>query len=666
MGKRSLTAFLLISIILLSIPGVAIGNESHVRSVGGQEYLNPLIDTLDRTKNDVEDSLDEALKLNYDLKEENGNISLDQNPVHLNRSEEIAVELEKELSKIDEVLWEIDGDVESSKHLKEYFLPFYRISSNLTRYTRDHENLTSNLTLMARTLNDGDVTIRGDTDLGQAFNNVYFYLKEMRDLLGSMEKNLESVDQTLFDLNSLKEIIQDNYALLQDYEEDLEMIDKYLDREPALTIYGPSNGYPGSEIFLKGVFNEKGAVTGNIEILIFKENETLAESSVTEKGFFEQSYNISWDQELGSLNFSAKVKSEDIWSGNLTIDLVKYPSEILLRTEKKAYYDEIVYIEGEFRTEAEVDLSSIELNISRQGSFEINHDGTFRFGLDSKGFRWGLTETAVNFTGNETISPSSENIAFEVNVPTEIVFFQDSKTLKGSEPSEMNIEGKLVNTSSSEGIEDQTLIVYLNGNHVKNITTHSGGRFRFTLPEDIQLEEGQHTLNARFEGPAKFRNATSEDIQIRVEGPDKFLQNPILMIIGAVGIGIMVLGYYLFESRKNGEGEGRESAGQREVAKTSPTFSVSRANSSDEITTAYREFLETLESSRVIEVKPSKTHRELESEIKSRPNFETLSQEVKYVTDLFEKALFTEKSLDKSEIEKFNSFLSTLVKEGLS
>ncbi len=668
MGKRALIAFLLVFIIFVSVslPGVA--DESHVRPGDGKNYLAPLINTLDRTKKDMEDSLVEALKVNYTLKEdENGNISQSIHTEHLNKSKEISVSLKKELSTVDKVLWKIKGEVESSKYLKDVFIPFYHLSSNLTKYSRYHRNLTRNLTFVVNSVNQDNLTIKSDISVEEAFNHVYFYLKEMRGLLESMEQNLNNIDGELFRLESLENSIQKNYDLLEKYEEDLEFVDRYIDRDPTLTLYGPKKGYPGSEIFLKGVFNKKGTLTSDVQILLLKENKTIGETNVTREGFFEYSYNISWEQELNSLNFSAKTKTDEIRSDDVTVDIVKYPSSILLKTEKKVYYDEKINISGEFRTKADINLSKIVMSSPKEKKININKNGGFQFTFKSKNFRWGKSKIRVNYSGNRTISPCSEDITFEVSIPTKIVFSEESKILKKYEPGELYFEGKLVNVSSQDGLRGQSLNIYLNGEYITNVTTGDNGEFGFSLPEHIKLEEGIHTLNARYKGSKKYRKTVSKDVQIEIgkqqekQQERKFWQRPLLMSVGVILIGAFVVIYYLFAER---EKERKVSTEKLSKKSDSPSrVSVPKAASSDDITKIYREFLNKLESSGIIDVTAGKTHRELEDEISSQPGLDNFTEEVKYITDIFEKVLFTDRDVEKSEIKKFNSYLSTITKE---
>ncbi|MFP4001914.1 MAG: hypothetical protein ACLFU5_08450, partial [Thermoplasmata archaeon] len=107
-----------------------------------EENLSPLFETLNMTAEEMGNSLDRAIDVNFTLDE---NLSYDYDEEQLNMSKESALTIEEKLSKPNSVFSEIEGKIGSDEFLEEYFVPFYGISLNLTHYSRRHSYFISNI-----------------------------------------------------------------------------------------------------------------------------------------------------------------------------------------------------------------------------------------------------------------------------------------------------------------------------------------------------------------------------------------------------------------------------------------------------------------------------------------------------------------------------------------
>ncbi|MBS3816691.1 MAG: hypothetical protein KGY76_03915 [Candidatus Thermoplasmatota archaeon] len=726
--------------ILLStlILNTAVG--SHEDPDKAEKDVGDLLVMLSNTKEDIERSLKEGLWVNYTLEwRENGTLSEDYREDHLNISKEIAINREEVLSKPDLVSSEIKGVVNSSDFLEDYYIPFYLLSSNLTRYATRHHSLISNLTRITQIIQGSlnESTQKGE-GIGELFINSRNHLDQMEEeILPKIEKNRERIDENFFDITELDRLIEDNYDLIDEYRKELEKL--VGDVPSALTIYGPEKGHPGTRVDIHGYFLREGEFVTNATVSLnisTGNNETINIS--TFEGYYEYTYNISWGQEIAEeIIFSAMVDidGEKIRSKNLTVDIDPYPSSIELEKEKDAYYNETIEIVGEFKTDADVNVSGTKLKTSFNETITINEEGYFNLSYGSREFRWGVSDLRVNYdgakylfslnrtkymeyldegsidpelkgafedesydveadanlseedegwfisenetreyrievgdekltiyeAGNETISPSSSGISFEVSIPTGIVDLDYPKVMKKTGTDEFALNGKLLNVSSGEGIEGQNLSISLNSEMVRSVETGDGGNFTFVFSKERELQSGQHVLDVHFEGTEKFREARSEDIQIEVKEEEPFWKSYTFIGSIAVLITVVLILVYVFTGK---EEEKKEEEGVDEkVSEPSPKISVPSANSGEDIPETYRNFLDLLQSSGFIDFSRGKTHQELEREISSHPKLKELEDHIRYVTDRFEKVLFTDRSISSSEIEEFNSSISKLTEE---
>ena len=664
------TISLAIFVMILS-SGLAMNTVSaeHENPDEAQEDLDPLFETLNRTAKSMETSLGKALNVNFTQEEnQNGNLSYNYREEALNESKEIATGVEEELSKPNSVFSEIEGEIGSDQFLEEYFVPLYGVSLNLTEYSERHSSMISNMSSMIGEYyeEEGEST----RDIDEAFNNTHDHLDAMEEKLKNINATVQEKKGDKINLTGLERSIWKNELFLEEYRDIVGDIGYELELPPKLFIYGPEIAYPGSEFEIRVDFfdGEKFNTSANISLLL-NGSRTQAEYDIDGSSYL-FSYEVDWDSQLWSeLEFSALINESNMTPEKLVVRIEPYPSSIELEAEKDAFYDENVTIHGLFETDAQVDLTDIELNASeRRTSPESN--GSFVLEFDSKEFRWGRSEIIVEYEGaeNDTISASSENVTFEVSILTEITITDYTETVTHDDVSNFVLEGRLVNISNEEddieGLGSRDLQVYLNGEPIEEIQTDEEGFFNFSFSSDQELDTGSHVLSFSFEGSEMYRSVDSREIQFEVVEEGSFWTNPLL--IGGIAI-LIVFGFglaYLTVGKEEEEVITESTESEKEG--TTSEIPIPSATAQDDITNAYRRFLDVMEELGFIELHKGKTHREIESEINSHQRIDELKKELSLVTDLFEKALFTDREIANSELEKFNSSLSKLMRKVLS
>ncbi|MEF8835662.1 MAG: DUF4129 domain-containing protein [Candidatus Thermoplasmatota archaeon] len=659
----------LLMIILFSSLAVHTVSSNPENPDEAEEDISPLFESLNVTADKMELSLNAALNVNYTILEnENKSLNYDYREEPLNKSERIASELEEELSKPASVFAEIEGEIESDEFLKEYNVPFHEISIQLIEYSKRHRYLVSNLSTMLIEYKSGE------DDIGRAFKATHVHLNAMEDKLRKINATVQDKKGDNINLTGLERSIQNNELFLEDYTDMLGYIGKKLDAPPDLFIYGPGEVHPNEEFEIEVNFFDGTGFNTSADVSLFIDgNETDLEYRI-ERNSYIFSYQVNWTFE--ELNFSAQIERTEktnITSDEITVEVVPYTSSIELETDKEVYYNETVTVYGEFQTEANIDLTKLDLDAPDK-KISPKANGSFVLEYESKRFRWGLSEINVNYESkkNEPILSSSGDTTFEVSIPTDIIIIDYSDKVRYDDLNNFTLKGRLVNISEGQdevnGLSSQELKVYLDGELITENRTDERGYFTFSLTTDKELEPGKHLLRLSFEGPPKYRSVDNSETQFDViedeSQAEKFWNNPILMI--GVGIAVsLILALVYFTGRKE-EDKDMEELTKGDDENSISEISIPSASGKDDLTNSYRSFLETMEKLGFIEIQKGKTHREVEDEINSQLSVDELKREVRLVTDLFEKALFTDRQIKESEIEEFNSSLSKLGRRVLS
>ncbi len=657
--KKTISSALII-IILSSV--LVIGNASgeHVDPEESEEDLASLYETLNITAGKLERPLDEALSVNYTFYEDqNGDLSNRYDEEALNNSKDLSMEIEKELSKPESVYQDIKGEIGSSEFLEEYFVPLYSTSKNLTLYSEKHSYMVTNLSAMV--LEDEDSEISPV----EAFNNTHDHLNAMQKHLDKMEENIQKIDRENVDLSGLERSIQDNGLLLIEYREYLEDIGHELDLPPSLFIYGPDTTHPGEsfEIEVNYFDGDEFNTTADVSLLL-NGGRSEVEPDIVDDGYIFR-YEIGWGLRLFSeLKFSARLDETDLTSEELIVQIIPYSSNIDLEIEKEAYYDENITIDGLFETDADIDLTDIEL-YAPDREISPDENGSFDITYDSKRFRWGTSVIEVVFEGteNDTISSTHENVSFEVSIPTDIVILEYTAEVEHDSANNFTLKGRLINISKEEdgytnGIGSQELDVYLNGDQIGKIETDDEGFFNFSLSSDEGLEVGTNVLGFSFDGSERYRSAELTEIRFEVVEEEFWMDTFIIGGLTTLMI-IIIASIFLFSKKEEEPVEEITKTGE---SKPTQEISIPSISERHEITKAYGRFLDMMQRWDLIEVQEGKTHREIEKEMTSHPTFSDFRKELSHVTSLFEKALFTERDIHESEIKEFNSSVSKLIR----
>lgn len=666
--KRALTCTLIL-IILVSTS--AIGDVSSALENPDEidEDHATLFESLNRTTGEMRTVLEEALSVDYNLYEnEIGNLSFDYDGDALTNSTKIAEMIELEMSSPGSVFAEIEGkEIESADFLEEYYIPIYDLSVNLTHYSRRHSDMISNMSSLMVMDVEGEKRLAGD--IHQAFNNTHHHLIAMEERLSNinsifLQKRGDDVNVTGF-----QRLISENEEMLDRYMEKFQRVGNELDIPPTLFIYGPESVHPGESLEIEVEYFDGDGISTSADISLLKDGVTAEIGYQIDEDNYLFIYDVDWDAKLWSdIQFSAIVDGSEIVSDDLILQVIPYPSSIELETEKDAYHDEMITINGEFNTEAPVDLTEIDLYGSEEKT-NPDANGTFQLEYESEIFRWGRSQINVSYEGaeNNTILPSYDSVIIEVSIPTDIEILHHTENIRHDDLENFVLEGRLVNISGDgeenhQGIPSENISFYLDGEYIGEVQTDDEGFFTFYFSDDKSIQNGTHVLSLSFDGSEKYRSVDSQEVAFEVVEEDGFLNDPFFIGIIAILIIAIFGSIYIFGSKSDDKDITKSKLAPG--SGTSPSeVSIPSVTREKDITDSYIKFLKFVQETGIIELRKGKTHREILDEMISHERIEGVGEELSLVTDIFEKKIFTERDITRSEIQEFNSSLSSLMRE---
>ncbi len=782
---QKISLLIMLSIVLLSSSSVPIMSTPPHYDYDEAEWDRAVIySSLNYTNTQMNDTLGLGLDVNYSQEVRDDGLienSYDEEKFEIiNETEE---EINSNLVAVKEVIEDDDGNINSSRYLKRYYLPFYHLSENLTTFSEVHYRFVYNMNQTVNLFNElqQDEISLFEEDIGfeERIDESSLALRTMNSTLDEiLEENIDRIEEKAgedrFNLIGFLDTIERWEKRIETYRGFLDFMEREIDLTAFLTVRAPEIVHPCEKLVVEGNYFggrlfemdtefvdnlEKGSpdddliekfelkghplsagsqidgseeegewliesdglrryrveeITEGIEetlavslekdfamsetIEIYFGEKKLGLNESRENSYFSSEIQIPWDifsseedwglKEEDTVQLKAVSEDQNITSESHHISVERWDTEIELEfeEEREAFYQEYVNVSGRFRTDAPISFEDIRLNFTNlEDDAELPGEDTgsvirdeenfsFEISYHTEMFYWGKNEIEVSYQGNETLDGDEGSISFEKSIPTELII----DTNKEEDVEVIDIEGHLFNSSSEEsddGLEGKEVYLKLDDKEQNESLTGPEGDYKFNISLD-ELSEGDE-LYVHFEGTEKFREADSDRLLISYEvihgeddDPDDMLgilteERNLLLIMGII-IGMVILLWYWKGKEEFKEDEEAHSSEKEKTSekkkkdiwkKQTPSL---QASSKEEVSSIYGILLRELYSKDIITVEKGKTHRELERELISRI---ALKEEIKQITTVFEKALFSDRVLDPSELELFNSSMKELQEE---
>jgi len=674
-------------LLLSSLFGFASASDSHEYFEKAGTDLKALYASLNRTKEQMVDSLGSTLKVNLSVENNTkegsrGSFNYTYNQDNLNKSFDLSKEIEENLLDAHDLLSKIKGEVSSYEYVRKNYQPFYLMSVNLTNFIKSHSYFIDNVSVVIDHFNNEsmgpsspDESFKGT----ESFNDASYNLERMNKYLQGMEESYSSLDTSVFDIELLKERITNCYRMINDYREILDdILDKYKDLPLSITLYVQEILHPGESYGLQGFLVKGGEYIENTTVELYIDEEKVDTLKTNERGHYQTEMKVPWDSKLGNKNFRVESPSRNVSSNIITVDVKKWPSDIYVDSDKDYYHNEIIDIKGSFYCKAPIDKSDIDLLTDFSDEIEVENNGSFRFKISSKNFEWGMHNFTLEYLGNETVSSSNDFLSFKRNIPTELNL---KSKISGKHDLErpLPFTGNLINRSSKEGIGGFEVNILIDEKKVSGANTTANGSYNLSLHiDDLGLEKGNHRIKAVFEGSKKYRRSETNTIRLFI-GEDSYIIDErdsdednifglfkfkeLIVLIFVLSAGIFTLLIHLYIKRRNSEDvEKKEETIEGNLIDKKEEPVLTQVKNKEEVPYVYGHLINKLEKRGIVDVKKGTTHRDILKDLSRNIG---LDKELKKITNIFEKAYFTQDSLSTSEIESFNSSLNKVEEEVL-
>lgn len=680
--KKVLSLVILIILFSSTFVTLVSASDSHANFEKAQTDLKTLYSSLNRTNLQIVDSLNKSIEVDYTTEYTPdvgsfGSFNYTYDQESLNSSLDLSDEIENNLLDAHELLKTIKGKVSSYEYVKENYQPFYRMSVNLTKFTKNHRGLVKNVTDVIDYFNNASLKVSSPEESFRGienFNDASYNLKQMERYLEGIENSYETLRDSIFDIEIVEEKVQESFQLIEEYRELLDyIIEKFQDLPLSLALYTPNILHPGETYQLEGFLVKGGEYIENTTIDLYIDGNRVKELKTDENGHYITEMQVPWNDSLGKKVYRVEAPSKDIWSDNQTVNVVKWISELTAESNKEYYYNGIINMQGLFSCRAPIDKSSIDLKTNFSEDIEVEKNGTFRLNINSNNLQWGRNNLSLEYPGNDTITSSLDNILIKRNIPTILTLKAEVKG-KQDMDKPLPLEGILLNRSSKKGIEDLEIDLLIDGKSVEVSNTTKNGSYSFDIDVDsLNLDKGNHEFKVVFEGTKKYRKSESKEIRLYI-GDDGYIigeeddekifgildLKEILVLIFVVIMGILT--FFVYNYLKKREISPLEEELEQDLIQEKEEPVITKAEDRDEISHVYGNLINRLQDRGIVDIKKGKTHRDLLRDISYKVGLE---EELKRITEIFEKAYFTQRPVSSSEIEVFNNSLNKLEKEVL-
>lgn len=685
-SRRSLTLIVVILLLGTVFLGFVSSQESHENYEDVEEDISALFVSLNRTKEYMIRSLNHSQKVDYTQNINETDIQQSYDDHELKTSFSLSNDSVDNIEDSKEILKDIKGRVESYEYITEYYTPFYKMTGNLSKLVINHQELLSNLTLAGENyikLLEGIDSHHWMWEGLRALNNASYNLKKMEVAVNSIEESSLDIDNDIFDTENLNQNLTSIEQLIEGYREYIvEFTFRFRTIESYLSIYAPRSTNPGRTINIVGFYIKDGEYQSNHTVEIFKDGVKIGEDKTAEDGYYTIEYTLPLYHSIEEVSLKASIIDENISSEDRTLNIVKYPSSIELDLQKEAYYNEVIIINGSFSTPADLDLQGFSLKTSKGMNVYTSDYGSFQMYYRTIDFDFGMNTVEVEYEGGRLIERSSSSVSFEISVPTELTLESD-KSKEYEKDESIEFWGELKDNTSKEGMMEEEVSVILDEDTYKKIITSQNGEYSFSIDiSSLDLNRGIHTVRTTYNGTKKYRDCSSKTLYIYIRGdsasvgddPDDFdddeddendhLQNLIednwYFIALIFGLLFLIFAYYNYSSGEEIEVVETGTKGYPSSKKSTASKTSLKASSPEEVPSIYRSFLNRLDESGIISLTKGKTHRDISSELSRKAETD---ENIEDLTNIFEKAYFTERSLSNSEINYFNSLIKNILKE---
>ena len=544
--------------------------------------------------------------------------------------------------------------------------------SNVSLFVNIHRNLTNNLTKIV----DGVVNRTNSTNALSYLVNARSLTQRLSDTLQDIETNLGAFTEG-FSVDILRGLVADAQKMVVRYDGYITTLLTMVESEKSfLSMYiEDTTVYLGENAYVYGVFLAQRQFVVNQSIDVLWDGQKINTTVTRAAGVFNSAIPMVLTTAPGThtITVSTVYNHTEIFSGNVTVTVLKIPTRITLVVPKTHYYlNESIQFSGKLMDYKDRGLSApIVLRFAGENiSLHSDDQGNFSYQFTQK-LAFGRSAAYADFAPeNIYLACVSLKIEISIDTPTVLTFAVSKTNLSTGD--EIQCTGRLTSKVDGSPLEYKTIGVFINSNKIGFAMTDTTGYYRFIYGTQTLNEGSIHQMYAMFNSnDTQWRSSISEKITIKV-----VLGLPVLNIAVAVIVALsMSLVLFWFRRKhtpaptKKGSLSSPSPSVQlfQEVTKTPMNiqefFTDTSTKGKDAFKTAvisrYQSLLTFLSTQGMV-LLPSHTHLDIRKTMLSE-GFPSTETEI--VTETFERALYSPYPLSEQEVTVFNNHLQRLLQK---
>ncbi|MFX0207917.1 MAG: DUF4129 domain-containing protein, partial [Candidatus Hodarchaeota archaeon] len=311
-------------------------------------------------------------------------------------------------------------------------------------------------------------------------------------------------------------------------------------------------------------------------------------------------------------------------------------------------------------------------------NISTDFEGNYIFELDTIEIPLGIYSVRAEFESDDVYSSSvSESVDVFINIPTNLTLLIFKTVVYESEY--VTFSGQLIDDFNKIPLSNMTLEIYIEDEKIGEVVTNNAGRYEYIYFTD-GMAIGKYNVHTEFNPiEVKWREAVSDIIEIKIKEPEETTRSISLIEIIFNNLFLIVLLIFIFllpaalymkkkkyvppyvhQTRRLRKKIGRKSylggaLTEKELKETEDFDSkLSLLKESKKlrgtIIAGYHALLSILEKYKIIRVKPSYTHLDIQQKLTDEGFPPT---EIRSITKIFEKAMYSNRPIKTNTLDDF-------------
>lgn len=682
----------IVVVVILVIPLLfhAVSGETppvHENFEDAEEDLEILLSLLGDSLVLSEETL--SFLVNMEFSEENLSIAMEK-----------AQEFHDLLEGAEILLDQMRGDVSSYEYLTEYLTSFQNLDVNMTGLIQFYIYLNENLTIAKDYFEDPGSGNTTADDAVESLNNSESNTEAVKEKVDDIENNTNAINDKGFSTDILEELIIETKQIVESDENTTKELSELFTVIPNfLSIYVYKTEFAiGDELTTYGYFFANGSFTTGQNIIVYMDNQILGEVTANSSGKYEFKTEIPLNHTLGLFEIHASTTYNNSLYVSDTINILvgKIPTILTLSTPFLAYSPDapvqfsgrLIDYKGRGLVNENITLyfddpSGNTLNFDNITITNISTDinGNYSFEHNTSEIPMGIYRSRAKFESDEVhIGSRSAMVEVSINIPTNLTL----SILKTAvyEGENITFFGKLMDELHNIPLSLMTIEIYIEDEKVGEVVSDNLGRYEYTH-STFKMALGKYNVRSEFNPiELKWRESISDMIEVEIREPEEpatstqgkslinIIFDNLFLIMLLILVFLIPTGFYVRKRRHVPTSSDQTQQPERKfVKKPLPEIIITEKllketevldsklsslkgskNLREVIITGYHALLGILEKNKIIRVKPSHTHLDIAQKLTDKGLPQT---EVNSITDIFEKAMYSNRPISSKTIDNF-------------